>query len=84
MRSKAVKVAFPDAVPELADFEGKRADADSRARVLSQAFRDLEKNSPEVKEFWPRNPSSVQAKRARQLRIRTVFIPFSYGAGLKP
>ncbi len=48
---KAVKVAFPDAVPELADFEGKRADAESRARVLSQAFRDLEKNSPEVKEF---------------------------------
>jgi hypothetical protein len=48
---KAVKVALPDAVPELADFEAKRADAESRARVLSQAIRDLEKKSPEVKEF---------------------------------
>jgi hypothetical protein len=48
---KAVKVAFPDAVPELADFEAKRADAEARARVLSQAFRELEKKSPEVKEF---------------------------------
>jgi hypothetical protein len=53
---KAVKVAFPEAVPQLVDRAGKQPGAEDRARVLSEAIRELEEKSPAVKEFLAKKP----------------------------
>jgi len=57
---KAVKTAFPDPVPELADRQGKQLSIEERVRVLSRAIRELEENSPTVKGFLAPKPKGAK------------------------
>jgi hypothetical protein len=55
---EAVKTPFPDAVPELADREGKQRSVEDRVRVMSQAIQELKEESATVKEFLAQKPEN--------------------------